>query len=367
MPDWKSPAELQKEGSAFVKLIHVLLGVYAYEWFLSLNFDFGFLLGKRKFRWPIIFYFANRYLLLFALVGIIISVDTTSKVDCQTLYTFNQIAGDAAIGLASINLSIRTMAIWSQNKYIIGLLVLIILGHWSLILQGRSVATKPLSCFENFPLTGMQLKVTWVDGVGCVLTQTNNTILAAIFIYSMCFDLIVLLLNTYKLLGIHDKANLFGRSRLARMIFEDGLIFFFIAFLANLCATVSMLLNLNQIMTVMFNVPAIVASSVRHNPAHYINYQCEHSIQIVACRAVRRLTNFTNSGLEVYSSAGVTGMAATRDLASLHFKSDGGVKSGVHVQMETFTHKEDTLTFANHKGQGSETDVDLDVEAEGSF
>ena len=35
--------------------------------------------------------------------------------------------------------------------------------------------------------------------------------------------------------------------------------------------------------------------------------------------------------------------------------------------METFTHNEDTLTFTNHKGQGSETDVDLDVEAKGSF
>jgi hypothetical protein len=337
MPDWKSPVELQKDAAAFVKLIHVLLGVYAYEWFLSLNFDFGFVLGRRKFRWPMIFYFANRYLLLFALVGIIISMDVTSKVDCQALYTFNQIAGNAATGLASINLSIRTMAIWSQNKYIIGLLVLIILGHWSLILQG------------------IQLKATWVDGVGCVITQTNNTILAAIFIYSMCFDLIVLLLNTYKLLGINDKtANLLGRSRLTQMIFEDGLIFFIIAFLANLCATVFMLLNLNQIMTIIFNVPAVVASS------------------IVACRAVRRLTNFTNSGLEVYgptsSSAAVTGMAATRGLASLHhLKSGSGVKSGVHVQMETFTHNEDTLTFTNHKGQGSETDVDLDVEAKGSF
>jgi hypothetical protein len=66
--------------------------------------------------------------------------------------------------------------------------------------------------------------------MGCAITQTNNTILAAISIYSMCFDLIVLLLNTYKLLGINDKtANLFGRSLLTQMIFEDGLIFFFIA------------------------------------------------------------------------------------------------------------------------------------------
>lgn len=66
---------------------------------------------------------------------------------------FAKLAGDSALGLASINLSLRTqvftishsirhsrerhsIAIWSQNKWIVGIIVLLILGHWSLILQG---------------------------------------------------------------------------------------------------------------------------------------------------------------------------------------------------------------------------------------
>lgn len=87
------------------------------------------------------------------------------EINCQAIYTFNQIAGDAAVGLASINLSIRTwalypgvtyantspwispnrMAIWSQNRYIIGFLILVILGHWSLILQGIAKSLFPYS------------------------------------------------------------------------------------------------------------------------------------------------------------------------------------------------------------------------------
>ena len=35
-----------------------------------------------------------------------------------------------------------SMAIWSQNRYIVGGLVLVILGHWSLILQGVSFPCK---------------------------------------------------------------------------------------------------------------------------------------------------------------------------------------------------------------------------------
>lgn len=337
MPDWKSAAELEKDAVAFGKLVHALLGLYAYEWFLTLDFDLDFLRGKRRFRWPMIFYFSNRYLLLFALIGIVISLDVTSEVHCQVLYTFNQIAGNAAMGLASINLSIRTMAIWSQNKYIVGFLVLMIFGHWSLILQG------------------VQLRATWVDSVGCVIIQTNNTVLAATFIYSMCFDFIVLLLSTYKLIGVNCKTvNFVGQSHLVQMLFEDGLIFFMIAFLVNLCATTLILNNLNQVMTIIFNVPAVVAAS------------------IVACRAVRRLTNFgLTGGLEVYgSSSAVSGAAGTRSIQPTIDHRKSGLKSGVHVQMETFTHKESSLTFAKQKYRtGSETDVEpeLDIEAKGSL
>ncbi|PPQ71761.1 hypothetical protein CVT25_004823 [Psilocybe cyanescens] len=338
MPDWKDPAEVQKDAVAFTKLLHCLLGLYAYEYFISLDFEWDFITGKKKFRWPMIFYFANRYLLLFAMIGIAISLDTTSEFDCQALYTFNQLAGDAAVGLASINLSIRAMAIWSQNRYIVGVLVLMILGHWSLILQG------------------VQLTAIWIPNVGCQITKTNNTILAAIFIYSMCFDLLVLLLITYKLFGISGSksSELMGRSRLTHMIFADGLIFFIIAFLANLIATVFMLLNLNQIMSVIFNVPAAVFST------------------IVATRAVRRLTNFTNNGPEVFAASSTTGHRGIsvpptqRTIPTLTYKS--GTRAGVHVQMETFTHAEESQNdiFSKAK-EGSETDLDTDVEGKGSL
>ena len=125
------------------------------------------------------------------------------------------------------------MAIWSQNRYIVGGLVIVILGHWSLILQGA-----PFPCRMDFHsdgliafFIGVQLKATWIPGVGCQITETHNKNFAAIFIYSMCFDFIVLLLNIYKLIGITSSPSrdLKGRGRLTHMIFTDGLIFFILA------------------------------------------------------------------------------------------------------------------------------------------
>jgi hypothetical protein len=65
-----------------------------------------------------------------------------------------------------------------------------------------------------------------------VITSTDTTILAATFIYSMCFDLIVLLLTGWKLVvfpGSGGGAAAMGRSRLVTLIFRDGLIYFLIA------------------------------------------------------------------------------------------------------------------------------------------
>ncbi|EKM58096.1 uncharacterized protein PHACADRAFT_88790 [Phanerochaete carnosa HHB-10118-sp] len=264
MPDWNSPAELALEASAFAKLMHALAGLYFWEVATSFSFDWQFITGKKKFHWPLIFYFLGRYLLVFAMIGILTALDVTIEVNCQALYTFNQLVGQATIGLASINLAIRTMILWAQNLYIVVPLVLVILGHWSLILQGKPAPTCVL------------LKAEWVPGQGCVITKTNNTILAATFIYTMCFDLIVLVLTAAKLAFPRDQ-----RSQLMNMLFRDGLIYFVIAFLSNLLATTFMELNLSAVMSIIFNVPSAIAST------------------IVACRAVRRLSGWSSPGPEI--------------------------------------------------------------------
>ncbi|KAG1849970.1 hypothetical protein F4604DRAFT_1970794 [Suillus subluteus] len=256
MVNWKSEEVIQMDSMIFLKFMHALLGLYLWEVFISLDFDWAVMTGKTRFRWPLVFYFAGRYLLLFALIGI--------EINCQALYAFNQLAGNAAVGLASINLSFRTIAIWSQNIWVVIFLVLIIIGHWSLILQG------------------VLLTAVWRPGIGCAITYSDTTILAATFIYSMCLDFVVLCLSAYKLAWTPTRNGTNGApTRLVRMLFSDGLIYFFIAFGSNVIATIMMVLDLNATMSVICNVPAAIAST------------------IVASRVVRRLTKFQRSGLEM--------------------------------------------------------------------
>ncbi|KAL4246698.1 hypothetical protein ABKN59_009038 [Abortiporus biennis] len=331
MVNWVSPAEIAKDGLSFDRLMHALLGLYIWEFMTSLDFDWDFISGKKKFRWPMVFYFAGRYFLLFALIGIAIALNVTEEVNCQALYTYNQVFGNASIGLASINLSLRTMAVWSQSKVVVIPLILIIMGHWSLLLHG------------------VLLKATWLDGA-CVITNTDNKILAGSFIYSMAFDFVVLILTAAKLAFPTKKSQ---RSRLTTLIFGDGLIFFIIAFLANLLATTFMLVNLNPVMSIVANVPAAIAST------------------IVACRAVRRLTNYQSPGAEVFASTQASTLAFTRSgrsrLTSAPTFSVDKKLDGVHVQMDTFQQvSEDPSdkSFVQYDGAGRVVSPSCDAEAQ---
>lgn len=74
-------------------------------------------------------------------------------------------------------------------------------------------------------LTGILIKAAWVPGTGYTIMETDNTLLAATFIYTMAFDFTVLLLNAWKLV-----IPLNGRkqSRIMQLILHDGLIFIII-------------------------------------------------------------------------------------------------------------------------------------------
>ncbi|KAJ3832805.1 hypothetical protein F5878DRAFT_547618 [Lentinula raphanica] len=340
MPDWSSQGEVQLDAEALLKLTHVLMGVYVWEWFLTIDFDWELITGKRPFRWPIAFYFANRYLLFFALIGILISFDTTTKLNCQAIYVFNQLAGNASVGLASINLSLRTLAVYGNSRLLAVILAIAILGHWSLILQGGP-SDSNLCIRERAPLitttilAGVLLRAVWNDqSHQCVIVFTNNTVLAATLIYTMVLDLFVFLLNAHKLYPRKGSLSSMGESRLGRLLFGDGLVYFFIAFLSNLLATVFMLLNLNSIMTVIFNVPAAICST------------------IVACRVVRRLSAFTAGGPEMLIPA----------VSMLHATSGCNhhdIESGVRVQMETYTHTEMVGEHTTHTGNPRHTSIEI--------
>ncbi|KAJ3776271.1 hypothetical protein FB446DRAFT_842590, partial [Lentinula raphanica] len=320
MPDWKSATEITKDGVVFSKIVHAFIGLYIWEWFTSLDFDWDYIRGKKQFRWPLyclseIFYFLNRYCLLSALIGIAIALNVTTETNCQALYTFNQLIGAAAICLASINLSLRTMAVWAQRRYIVVPLILLILGQWSLLLHGAL------------------LKSIYEPEQGCIIVETDSRLLLAGAAYTMCFDFVVLSLTAWKLvIGASSSEVRMSRSKLVVLIFSDGLIYFIVAFVFNLLVTIFMSLDLNAVMSIIANIPLGIGST------------------IAACRAVRRLALFDPSGSDMFGSTKVSTLAfctKPETSASVRPPKNPTLRlEGVH--MDTFESESSSLNGASH-------------------
>ncbi|KAG7098375.1 hypothetical protein E1B28_000333 [Marasmius oreades] len=252
--DWHSPVEITHNSTSFGNLLHVLLGLYIWEWLTSLDFEYKLLIGEHKFRWPLIFYFLNRYMVFICLIAFTVSLNIQQPLDCQGLYVFIQTMGGLSAGLACASLAIRTIAVWRNDLYVVVGLTLLIMGHWAFILHNATL-----------------VKAAWLEGTGCVITNNKPALTTGAYIYVMVVDFIVLCLMARRT-GIWMNNS----ARLIKILFLDGFLYFIVAFVVNLVGVIFSALNLNPVMSVIALVPATVISS------------------IAACRAVRHLSSFVH-------------------------------------------------------------------------
>lgn len=200
-----------------------------------------------------------------------IALNVTEPVNCQALYTYNQVPNLPCDRTSQSNLSLcrfsaMLLLAWRASTCRSArerLAIVILVRRLTLSFQGRCVVTVEIPncwprsghhgslvapsarsvfricvqiCGLSLSRSGLLIKAEWIPGSGCAITNTDNTLLAATFIYSMCFDFTVLVLTAWKLAWPTKRSE---RTKLVSLIFGDGLIFFFIAFMANLGATVS--------------------------------------------------------------------------------------------------------------------------------
>ncbi|KAI0073351.1 hypothetical protein K474DRAFT_1710790 [Panus rudis PR-1116 ss-1] len=243
MTDWSSPAAIASELHAYVLLIHAIAGLYFWEFLLSLNFDFTVIYRYRTFRWPMVFYYLNRYSALATIIVMIWIVDASAsrEINCSGPITTLQVFFFMSLLLASINLSLRTIALWSLNRYITASLVILLLGQLAIMTQIR-------------------IGGEWIPGEGCVPAEVPNRFVAALHFYPMAFDLLVLILAIWKLRAF--SARTFLLSQLGPLLIRDGLLYYLISLSANIVVVVLDLLNLNAFMNSMFNIPAAMLMSV---------------------------------------------------------------------------------------------------------
>ncbi|KDN44195.1 hypothetical protein RSAG8_05668, partial [Rhizoctonia solani AG-8 WAC10335] len=219
MVNWSDPATIMAQASVFTQLLWVLLGIIGWEYITTLDFEYRTIKKWKEFKWPMVFYFLCRYSILLALILLNVINNTKTEINCQAMYTLAQFLGNVSIGTTSNLLMFRAIAIWSRSVWVVAPLLLIAVGHWSILLHGI-----------------IAVRANWNATVGvCVVTGTSNIFLRLLYNYTMAFDLFVLILSVAGLL----RAGHGRGTGLWSLLFRDGIAYFTVAFIGNLIAAVS--------------------------------------------------------------------------------------------------------------------------------
>jgi len=242
MVDYQSPVTIAHEYFSLVKLWHVLDGVFIWEFFTTIYFEWDVIRGRRSYRWTIWIYSLTRMATLLAVILNMIGFNTTTPIHCQVWVTFQFLFSYIAIAAASLLIALRVIAVWDKEK----IPTLIAMGVWlvnvSLLLEGL-----------------VRIRSAWLpQATTCTLLNLETNKPAVI---STLITVVVLLITmAIGLFRMHLEVD--GVYALWCILWKQGLIWIFLATLAAIPPTVLMCLNLNLPMNYMFQAPSMIVLAI---------------------------------------------------------------------------------------------------------
>ncbi|KAI0056440.1 hypothetical protein BV25DRAFT_1920985 [Artomyces pyxidatus] len=241
MVDWRDPARIKQDYLIFLKLNHVIGGLYIWEMVTTCRFELNVLRGKRPYRWTIWIYLLVRTSTLLTIILFFIDNDAWGLRNCKAwgivIYIF------AYIGAASASciILIRTVAIWNFHPPVITLCLAVWLA--SKALNVRDV-TMIKSVYQ--PQFGL-----------CMPIETNKSFANTLGILVTDFTLLTTMLVGLRRLRTGDEP-----IGLWRLLFHQGLIWLALATIAEVPNVIMAGINLSDPWNIMFQLTALVILAI---------------------------------------------------------------------------------------------------------
>ncbi|KAN0141803.1 hypothetical protein V8E53_000265 [Lactarius tabidus] len=257
MVNFQSPTVLEEDFLAVVKFWHVVDGIFIWEFFVGLQYELSVIRGRRPYMWTIWIYSFTRLCTLISVILNMLALDSSSPINCQLWVIFLATFSYLAFAAASLLIVIRIIAIWERNI----IAVAIAMGSW---------CTNVAFFIHSVTL----LHSAWVPEqsvCGVLNTESSNKNAIA----TLVSDVVLLLTMLVGLLRLSRNGMMSGFGQL---LWKQGLIWLFLATVAEVPPVVFLFLNLNGPLNLMFQTPALIGMT------------------IAATRMYRSLTDFSKSG-----------------------------------------------------------------------
>jgi hypothetical protein len=146
MVNFHDPAVVAKDNFVLLKLWHVVDGIFLWEFFTNLDFEWSFIRRRRRYRWTIWIYSLSRLATLAAVISnlVLLNLDTSPNCSFSTPVIFASFSAYLALAAASLLLVIRVIAIWNRNKVVIVVATTMWAINGAFFIQGKSPISRQL-------------------------------------------------------------------------------------------------------------------------------------------------------------------------------------------------------------------------------
>ncbi|KAI9458088.1 hypothetical protein F5148DRAFT_1287501 [Russula earlei] len=247
MTNYQDPIVLLRVLVELKNFWHTLNGLYIWEFFTTLDYEWNILRGHRPYRWTIWIYTLTRTTTLAAVILTFINLDMTTPINCQVTVTSELIFSYISVAAASLLIVLRVVAIWNKIKIIIIVSAFLWVTNVAVIIRGKSHSLSlPQTIVTHSPTlfsSGIvQLRAVW-DPALKVCFILNSEISKPNIIVTLISDIFLLLTM---LGGLMDLRRLGGGTfGIGRLLWNQGVIWLVIAIIAEATPMILIILNLN--------------------------------------------------------------------------------------------------------------------------
>ncbi|KAI0256391.1 hypothetical protein BJV78DRAFT_463342 [Lactifluus subvellereus] len=245
MADWHDYSRVIADYIALVKLVHVLGGLYIWEFVIYLDYDYSVFTRKRKLTWAFPLYLGCRLCPLVVITMQFLGSSGPSKINCQAVIDIGFVFGYLTLLFASALIILRISALWQCNKVVIA------------IASAAWIAEMISYIYSTIIFRGYDA------GGACTIHHAEDTKISTVTTFVTDLILLVLMLiGVLRWNGEHQRDGIWW------LLYMQGLGWVLAFTLAEMPPMVFVILNLNEPMNVMFLTPGLIITSLCASHMH---------------------------------------------------------------------------------------------------
>jgi len=239
MTKWHDVLVQFAQGVALIKVVHVFVGLYFWEFVLNFDYEFSLITRKRKFNRTAPLYLACRWSTLCAMIMQLVAFDQSNGVNCEALLIMAFIFSYITFMSASCMIIARIYALWEQKTTIALITFAVFLGNTTAYIYNITITrARRVDSFCQVDHI-VDIRITTISG--------------------LVTDIVLLSLMLF---GVSRWKQARLMSGIFRIMYTQGLIYVVVITIADIPPVVFILLNFNLPMDQMFMVPAMIIQAV---------------------------------------------------------------------------------------------------------